>query len=557
MNRTEMACATCHAPLNMLGDPPAYIHPLSFTTDRHQPVPVPAETLETIAGRCDFCGNPYPVWTLHGNQAISVLAVAGHGGGGLVQDYGHAWAACASCEQLAANKDVHALAARAGAAIGWKQNDQALRHIAQLHAAFLHRAPQRRSLVTTTAWPPGHMHPRELPKVRDRLARLYQGHDQLPGPYTGQVRTQLADGLLAARLYWIDPEFTTLAHHAAAHLPETTLDPDQLPADSGLLVWAQPVTHRQVAASSWTVDHATGAFQIACYRHIGTGLDGPALQRVREQIGRLVPTRLIQATPGQALPADGPAAPLVATWLLIAQQAVETLPAEVDRATRRAYQRQARPAPEVRIVRIRPRPGRRATGSDSAGGGVRGRGRGPLQQREWVGGHWKHQAHGPKRGQRRLIYVHPYIRGPQKRAAASGQHRAHTRQEHPPPQPHQQPRQQEGIARCRKCSSTCRKHRPAPGPDLGRRPRRSRPARSRRRPARRPAADRRGRPGGRPAHRRHPIPRPRRRHLRPPARDVRQPRREVAGTSTGCRPLPARLRRRPVWWSRLPAGPPV
>jgi hypothetical protein len=246
--------------------------------------------------------------------------------------------------------------------------------------------------------------------VRDRLARLYQGHDQLPGPYTGQVRTQLAHGLLAARLYWIDPEFTTLTEHAAAHLPQMRPELGALPADSGLLVWAQPVTHRQVAAASWTVDHATGTCRIVCYRHIGTGLNGPALQRVREQIGRLVPTRLIQATPGHALPHGGPAAPLVATWLLIAQKAVETLPAKVDRATRRAYQRQARPAPEVRIVRIKPRPTRRG---NTTHGGDGSRGRGQLQQREWVGGHWKHQAHGPKRGQRRLIYVHPYIRGPQ------------------------------------------------------------------------------------------------------------------------------------------------
>ena len=38
MTRTELACATCHAPLNVLGDPPSYLHPLSFTTDGHEPV---------------------------------------------------------------------------------------------------------------------------------------------------------------------------------------------------------------------------------------------------------------------------------------------------------------------------------------------------------------------------------------------------------------------------------------------------------------------------------------------------------------------------------------
>jgi hypothetical protein len=403
----EMACATCHAPLNVLGDPPAYIHPLSFTTDGHRPVPVPAGQLDTIARRCDFCGNNYPVWTLHADS-VKVLAVGGHGGG-MAQNYGGSWAACAPCEHLAADRDVDALAARAGAAMGWKPGDEALRHIAPFHAAFLHRPPTARSLITTTVWPPGHLAARDLPKVRDRLARLYQGTDQLPDAWTGQTRNQLAGGLLTAGLYWIDGEFTTLAEHAAGHLPEVRPDPDGLPAQRGLLVWAQPVTDLHTTAASWNVDPDTGRCHVVCYRHIGTGLDGPALQRVREQVGWLVPTRLVDITLGQVLPPDGPAAPLVATWLLIAQQVVESVPATLERATRRAYQRQRRPAPEVRIVRIRPRPSRPGTPSVADHTSSRG----PMTHREWVGGHWKHQAHGPKRGQRRLIYIHPYVRGPQ------------------------------------------------------------------------------------------------------------------------------------------------
>jgi hypothetical protein len=99
----------------------------------------------------------------------------------------------------------------------------------------------------------------------------------------------------------------------------------------------------------------------------------------------------------------------VATWLLIAQKAAEAVPVELDRATRRAYARQQRPAPEVRLVRIRTR-----TGSRTWAGvvGSSGRGRAPLQEREWVGGHWKRQAYGPGRSQRRLTYVAAYLRGP-------------------------------------------------------------------------------------------------------------------------------------------------
>jgi hypothetical protein len=51
---------------------------------------------------------------------------------------------------------------------------------------------------------------------------------------------------------------------------------------------------------------------------------------------------------------------VVATWLLIAQRLAETAPALVDRSIRKAYQRPGRPAPEVRLVRIR---GANLTGS--------------------------------------------------------------------------------------------------------------------------------------------------------------------------------------------------
>jgi hypothetical protein len=405
MNRTEMACATCHAPLNVLGDPPSYIHPLSFATDGHDPVPVPAEQLDTIARRCDFCGDPHPVWSLHGGN-VTVVALDDIGSG-LAQDYGEVRAACVPCESLAVAGGLDGLVARAGAALGWRQGDEALQQIAKLHAAFLASRPTGRTLLTTTAWPHTPVAARDLPKVRDRLVRLYQSSDQLPGPYADrQLRDDLADGLLQARLYWIDTEFTTLAEHAAGQLPDTGIHPDDPPAPSGLIVWAQPVTHRQTAAASWTIDSNTGSCRIACHRSVGGGLEGTALQRLREQVGWLVPTRLVEVGFRQALPPGGPAAPLIATWLLIAQKAAEAVPVELDRATRRAYTRQQRLAPEVRLVRIRAR-----SGSRTRTGGT-GRGRAPLQQREWVGGHWKQQAYGPGRSRRRLTYVAAYLRGP-------------------------------------------------------------------------------------------------------------------------------------------------
>jgi hypothetical protein len=183
------------------------------------------------------------------------------------------------------------------------------------------------------------------------------------------------------------------------------------------MVWAQPVTDRRVAAASWTVDDHTGSCRIACYRSVGGGLDGVGLQRLREQVGWLVPTCLVEVGFRRVLPPGGPAAPLLATWLLVAQKAAEAVPVGLDKATRRAYARQQRPAPEVRIVRIRTRPGSR-TRAGVVGGS--GRGRAPLQEREWVGGHWKQQAYGPGRSRRRLTYVAAYLRGPDGKPIRAG-----------------------------------------------------------------------------------------------------------------------------------------
>jgi hypothetical protein len=176
--------------------------------------------------------------------------------------------------------------------------------------------------------------------------------------------------LLVSRLYWIDPEFTTLAGHADAQLPDTAVDPDDLPA-AGLLIWAQPPPTSQAAAASWTLD-ASGPVRVVCYRSNGGGLHGSLLQRLREQVGWLAPTRLLDIPPGQTLPDAGPGAPLLATWLLIAQKATETVPVELNRATAAPTTVSARDTRGT-VVRIKPRTPSRATPGAAAGSG-RGRG---------------------------------------------------------------------------------------------------------------------------------------------------------------------------------------
>ncbi|WP_328853248.1 hypothetical protein OG994_12000 [Micromonospora globbae] len=402
--REEMACQTCLAPLNTLGAPPTYVHPIHLATDGHEPVPVPVSQLDTVRRTCDFCGDPYPTWTLVGGD---VAAVAIGTAGGVVQNFGQAWAACAACQTHIDDGRHDKVVDRAARALGLSNHPQARERIAQLHRAFLNARLPGRTLITTTAWPATTITARDLPKVRDRLARFYRGSDNLPaGLASTDARRQVAAGLNRSRLFWIDADFTDLAEHAAETVPDVTISRDLMPSTDGLLVWSRPVTHRQITAASWTASR--DGWYLAAYRTIGGGLDGTPLQRLREHVGWLAPTSIVHLQEQHVLPGDHPAAPLLAAWLLIAQQAAQVTSADVDKAVRKAYARANRPVPEVRVVRIR---GNRTTTPTSTRSAPGDSGRSHTS-RIWVSGHWRNQPHGPGRALRRPVYINPFLRGP-------------------------------------------------------------------------------------------------------------------------------------------------
>jgi hypothetical protein len=400
----EMACQICLSPLNTLGAPPSYVHPIQLATDGHEPVPVPVSQLDTVHRTCDFCGDPYPTWTLVGGE---VAAVALGTATGLVQSFGHAWAACVTCQTYIDDGRNDKVVDRAVQALGLGNHPRARERIEQLHHAFLNARVPGRTLITTTAWPATVITARDLPKVRDRLARLYRGSDELPIALAAtDARQQIAAGLDRSRLFWIDSDFTNLAEYAAQKLPDVTITRDLMPSTDGLLVWSRPVTRRQIAATSWTVN--SDGWKLVNYRTIGGGLDGKPLQRLREQVGWLAPTSTVQVHEQHVLPGDHPAAALLATWLLIAQQAAEITTAEADKAVRKTYARANRPAPEVRIVRIRAHR-RTAPPKGVSVSGDPGR---SQTSRFWVSGHWRNQPHGPGRALRRPVYINAFLRGP-------------------------------------------------------------------------------------------------------------------------------------------------
>ncbi|MFJ6949987.1 hypothetical protein [Micromonospora aurantiaca (nom. illeg.)] len=402
--REEMACATCLTPLNTLDD--QYIHPRFRDNDGHPPVPVPTSQLDMVNRTCDFCGDQYPMWTLIGGN-VRVLATSSQVG--LMQDMGETWAACVPC--MADLDAGRAMKVVDRAVRRMRVHDIPFAHAetSKLHQAFLRQRRPGRVLLTTTAWPDLDLRPRDLPKVRDRLASFYRGPHELPSTLRiSHMRTHLAESLDRARLYWIDESFTELAEHAASQLPAVTTSKDLAPCDDGLLFWARPATTHRITAVSWST--GDNVIEAVVYRAIGSGLEDQPLQHLREEVGWLVPVRTFQLRHNQSAdsPPDGRSAILLATWLLIAQRAAEDVPAEIDKAIRKKYARAQRPLPDVRIVRIRTYSQRDDEAKITGTGGSR-----TYTSRVWVTGHWRNQAYGPGRTLRRPVYIHPFLRGPE------------------------------------------------------------------------------------------------------------------------------------------------
>jgi hypothetical protein len=401
-----MACRRCHQPLNTLGNPanPTYTHPAHKGPADHQPDPIPIGDLDTVDYVCDFCGDPQPLWSLVCGE---IRTVTQGGRDQYVQDYGQRWSACAACEADADAGRIDNIIDRAAHAMK-VIHPNGRQQLAALHQAFFQARQPGRQLITTSSWPPDTLTAHDLPKVRDRLARLLTT-DQMPEHLDHDQIATVADHLPQAALYFIDPDFTDLAEHATTDLPDSRLTTDDVPTTYGFVVWARPITEHHIHAATWTVHNG---LTLTAYRSLGAGLNPTLLQRTREQVGWLAPIRTLHLTNDQAIPAGSPVAALAATCLLIAQQLADTSTVEPDRNTRKAYARTNRQPPQIRLVRIRSR----ASARTSAGLGTAGRSRAPLHHREWVGGHWKQQAHGPGRSQRRLIYVAPYLRGPDDQA---------------------------------------------------------------------------------------------------------------------------------------------
>ncbi|MFI7510880.1 hypothetical protein ACIBSS_29085 [Micromonospora aurantiaca] len=466
-------CAKCGVPLTVITTQSkrAFLHPGHSPQD-HEPEPVPLAQLANMQLLCDFCSAPDPVASFtFGNLDVAMsTGVAGM----RMHNLGSSWAACEGCARLVEQRDPEGLTQRAHKRARRRHGGPGARVLRPLHQALFAATPGtpvRRPLSSgDTARPVDgditdapaspefrSLRPQMLPKVRDRLVRFWRtsgrtylldvlgsgetykvpGHMSPGAPLDAptalvdardpeplrQYTALMANHVENARIFWIDPDFTALAAHAARDLPDVRIEAVEMPAPDGLLIWHTPVyrpTDLQtgvtvpIIAAQW--GPVPGGVWITFYTPAevlvqGPRLTEPELQGLRERIGWLSPV-----STGAGLRFGQPYAPaseqtrlmlcsLIATWILTTQPDAEITDEPADKATRKAYQRANRPAPLVRLVRLRRKQQPRRDASDEKPTRV-------YTRRWWVSGFFREQPWGPGRTLRRRTYVRPHIKGP-------------------------------------------------------------------------------------------------------------------------------------------------
>lgn len=399
---TLMACATCHLALTVSRDGGSTIYRHPVTEDRHDVVPVDAGQLSQVFNRCHTCTSAPPVWNYR-TGLIQIAALAA----GVVETYNDQWHVCYRCAQFIEAHDSDALTAHCAALMHWPPYSDEYTILRTLHRGIV-VGHEGRTLLTTTDWPPARITAEMLPKIRDRFTKLLRSPTSLPEPinHPGQRRT-LANQLDLVPMYWINQEFTQRTNEVSGDQPPATVTDDLAPSPAGLLAWPEPVGDtRQLAAVSWT-PHADG-WQVLGYRSVGSALDTDLMPALRHEIGWLVPIHAEYIARRTKLDGRHPLGPLITTWLLIDQQMADTVPAKLPKGTTKAYQRSQRPAPDVRIVRIRPR---NTSPSPERSQPATPRTRAKPDHRFWVSGHERQQPYGPGRSLRRKINIQPFLKG--------------------------------------------------------------------------------------------------------------------------------------------------
>ncbi|MFI1995314.1 hypothetical protein [Actinoplanes sp. NPDC020271] len=400
---TLIACGICRLALteNRDGERVTFRHPVD--DDSHDPQPVDARHLQPIFNRCHTCTAAPPAWDYR-TGLIGIAAM----GSGVLQTYNDHWHVCYRCAQFIEADDVDALTAHCAGLMHWRPASTQYTILNTLHRGIV-LGRQERTLLTTTDWPAARINADMLPKIRDRLTGLLRGPAGLPTAIGDrQQRRDLANQLDRATMFWINEESTDLVNANSADQPVARATDALAPAPTGLIAWPSPVGEtQQLAAVSWTPRE--DGWQFIGYHSVGNAVDEDLMPTLRHEIGWLIPIHAEYIARRAIIDGAHPLGPLMTTWLLIKQRMAETIPAQLPKGIRKSYQRNKRPAPEVRIVQIRPRRTTAPTPSDTPSASKKARAK--PDHRFWVSGHERQQAYGPGRTLRKPIDIEPFLKG--------------------------------------------------------------------------------------------------------------------------------------------------
>ena len=240
---------------------------------------------------------------------------------------------------------------------------------------------------------------------------------------TAEWREGIAAQLEAADLFWVTRDMTRAALDASRDMPPW-IPATLAPGPHGILIWDADLPDLPDSLTSHLMRTVTtGARGVRPLGGILWGIYGGALhlRALSTTMGArptLAPDILTWSLPVTEPATDGvddvDDAQLAvsylraATWSLMMTPTVATaIPSAPDGRDARLRARAGEPPARVTTIDLRPLRTVPPEGADIPEGGGR-----EYRHRWVVRGHWRNQAHGPGRAQRRPVWVPSYIKGP-------------------------------------------------------------------------------------------------------------------------------------------------
>ncbi|MDK9354267.1 hypothetical protein FAM22020_001958 [Propionibacterium freudenreichii] len=271
---------------------------------------------------------------------------------------------------------------------------------------------------------------RDSRHLDERLERLAAAHPDVVAEAMGDKALPMvgfgwtAERLGNASLFWVSGEMAALAMDAALDVPEWS--PGQLITPTGLACFATPLpgpaprTFDLPGGRTWQGNPPVWA--IAWLPAPGGGTMIQLLGRLADcppgfadVDGPLVEILSILIRPESDLDASLSPEARMSASLLMAMSVLMDTPTvaerhTIDSRTGKAPGTEHRPRtqhPDRHVTLVDLRPVRTVVTDHDEGTGHK------LTVRFMVRGHWTHQVHGPKRGLRKLIFIAPYLKGPE------------------------------------------------------------------------------------------------------------------------------------------------